>query len=613
MDRCSRGASVRRSLLIATLLAVGACEAVAQFPPFMLNPKTYRDRSGRYELAVDPSDVGVSGNAKYRLTDKGTDRWSAAFPFALSEAAVTESGATVGYGYNRPKDREFGELLVVILGADGKVRLSDPVKLEPSPFPDSYGGVPNAIGLVVDEPNDRLIVRVAGVQWRQLESWWIYRLSTATTIGKQDLSKLWQDTEPYRHVSAIRPIHGTPLTLVHFVRNLSRLPRGNHGATFALLDLQGRLVWELELPFDYMASDRETRDKLAELLTEGRCILRSDQPRDFDLFFAAASQRVSYSVAQRASGEWTVKETAREPYTLIPAAKRTLMMLPKRALKPLEPLALPMRRSAPPLPIQQTDELGAVTSIAIDPKGQIYAIDRKTGAMYVFDSSGRVLHICPATLKDFSGLAPGPAISFGDQGDVYLGPGEGIEGLDRRCPYAHFDANGKRLNPVIWIGFTSWLQPRTNHLIELSFEFAALNDPSGKTIRELGVRPDGRRLSGVEFASVAPDGSFAILATQYEQGGETLNVFTADGDPICTIPLPGLIGVIEMAYDGHRIVVAAEQGLFFFDRSGTALYRCESPLSLRHDSVQEPYLLEDGRRLALFDGRKPVLYRYQLP
>jgi hypothetical protein len=605
MDRCSRGASVRRSLLIATLLVVGAREAVAQFPPFELNPKTYRDRSGRYELAVDPSDLGGSGKK---------ERWSATFPFALSEAAVTASGMMVGYGYNRPKDREFGELLVVILDADGKVRLNDPVKLEPGPLPAPSGCMPPAravaIGLVVDETHDRLIVRIAGMPSREFESWWIYRLSTTTAIGKQDLSKLWQDTEPYRHVSAIRPIPGTPLTLVHAVRHVSRLATRTFGATFALVDLQGRLVWSLELPYDYMASDGETGKKLTESLQEGRFILQSG-PREFGVFFAAASQRVSFSVTHGASG-WTVKETARTPEALIPPPNGTLTRLPKRPLKPLEPLALSMGNSGPPGPTPQRNERGAVSSMAIDPKGQIYAIEAETGAMHVFDGTGRFLHICPTTPKDFSGVVLHPAISFGDQGDVYLGPGAGIEGLDRRCPYAHFDANGKRLNSVTWIGFTSWLQPRTNHFIELSSEVAALDDLSGRPIRELGVRPDGRRVSGVEFASVAPDGSFAILATQYDRG-ETLNVFTAGGDPICTIPLPGLIGVIEIAYDGQRIVVVAPQGLFFFDRLGKPLYRCDSPVTPRPDSVQEPYLLDGGRTLALFNGRNPVLYRYQLP
>jgi hypothetical protein len=613
MDRCSSGAVVRRSLMIATLLLIVGTHEVAAQVAFVLQPKTYRAPSGRYELSVDPSDLGDADTAKYRLQENGKDRWSVTLPFALIEAAVTDNGTTIGYGYTGDRNGRCREFVVAILDAAGKVRLKDLVKRGPSPFVDSDGSLPSGIGVVVDELNDRLIIRVASAQWRQLETWWIYRLSSARAVGKQDLSKLWQDSEPYRRVFAIRPIQGTPLTLVHFVRNTAHIPRGTHGATFGLLDLPGRLVWSLELPFDYMASDRETGEKLSQLLVEGRYILRSDKPRAFDLFFAAASQRVSYSVTPSASGQWTVKETARAPFALIPAPKQTLMMLPKRALKPLEPLVLRMHRSGAPSPIQQTDELVAVSSIAIDPQGRLYPIDRKTGAMYVFDSSGRFLHICRATLKDFSGLVPDPAISFGDQGDVYLGPGEGIEGLSRRCPYAHFDANGKRLDSVVWIGFSSWLQPRTNHLIELSFAFAALNELSGQMLRELGLRPDGHRLSGVESACVATDGSFAILANQYEKGGETINVFTADGDPIGTIPLRGLMGVIEMAYDGQRIAVAAEQGLFFFDRSGTALYRCDSPVPPLRDSVQVPYFLDVGRTLALFDGRNPVLYRYQLP
>jgi hypothetical protein len=598
------------------LVAIGVREAAAQYRSDVVDPKTYRAPSGRFELTVDQSNDD-DGSAKYRFTENGKKRWSSTLPFILTEAAFTKSGATVGYDdtqtraswptlSGRDESREFR---VVMRDRDGKVRLKDSVKAR---IIDGEFSCPHPRGLLVDEPNDRIIVRIASREPDQLESWWIYRLSTAAAAGKQNLSKLWKDPQSYRNLSAIKPIPGTPLTLVHFVRNGSRIRRGTHGATFALLDLQGRLVWSLELPTDYMASDRETGEKFREMLVEGRGILRSDQPREFDLFFAAASQRVTFSVTQTASGEWTAKETARSGYNLGPAPKGTLISLRKQPLKPLAPLVLPMRQRGPSEPIQQANELGMVRWIAIDPKGQIYAIDRKTGAMHVFDSSGRFLHICPATLKDFSGLVPDPVISFGDQGDVYLGPGEGIEGLSRRCPYAHFDANGERLNAVVWIGFTSWLQPGTNRLIELSFDLAALNDPSGNRIRELVLRPDGRQLSRVESASVAADGSFAILASEYEQGA-TVNVFAAAGDPICTIPLPGLIGVIEFAYDGRRIVVAAEQGLFFFDRSGEALYRCDPPLPPRSDSIHVPYLLADGRTAALFDGRTPVLYRYQLP
>ncbi len=81
------------------------------------------------------------------------------------------------------------------------------------------------------------------------------------------------------------------------------------------------------------------------------------------------------------------------------------------------------------------DELGHVSHVAIDPKGQIYAMDGRTGALHVFDSAGRFHHVCPCTSKDFSGLVSAPSISFGDQGDVYFGPGKEIAFLNQKCPY----------------------------------------------------------------------------------------------------------------------------------------------------------------------------------
>src|SRR5580692_6638904 len=51
MDRCSRDAVVRRSWMIGMLLVViGAREADAQYISNVVDPKTYRAPSGRFEL-----------------------------------------------------------------------------------------------------------------------------------------------------------------------------------------------------------------------------------------------------------------------------------------------------------------------------------------------------------------------------------------------------------------------------------------------------------------------------------------------------------------------------------------------------------------------------------
>jgi sugar lactone lactonase YvrE len=804
----------------------------------------------------------------------------------------------VGYAYTQtrsgwpkvPRGDDYGKFVVAIIGPDGQVRLKDSVKAEPILVIDAEGVNPNARGLVVDESNDRMIVRITSPEWDHIESWWIYRLSTATPVGKQDLTKVWNDLQTRRHVLAVKPIPGTPLTLVHCYRSVLKIadPGGltsTDGATFVLLDLQGRPVWSLELPNDYTRSDPESRNKLHELLAEGRGIVRADEARKFALFFAAPSQRVSFSVTQTASGDWTVKETGRSGYTLVPAPEPTLISLRKESLKPLKPIVLPTRRG-PRSPIHdvdsfafddrgriaflrttddelpdlvlidqkgavlrqialktgvkgsstwsgpcwvgrsrfvlanlennskgktrawwvdadsgqydefpnfdcprvdglagfadgsfvalgynltafdkqgrrlwtvesetfsgkpeklvqpkavaattndeilvlefggpqlkcfdregkflrtislksvlddganvltglapdraggfliehgtsplarmssdgtvharlapkysdgrtidsngtrigpdgkiwttdgyclvrltdngtvdrvvgespQIDQLGTVSAIAIDPKGQLYASDQRTGTIHVFDRAGKFHHICPATCDDFSGLAWHTAISFGTNGDVYLGPGKEVELLSEKCPYAHFGPKGERLKSVVWPGQSSLLQPASGHLISLSYRGAALIDQNGKTIRPLSRRADNHWLASPHVATVANDGSFAILADQYEQGPPTINLFSAEGDPICTVPLPGLTGwSIGMAYDGAKVAVVAKEGLFFFDRAGVALYRCDNPLPPRRDRVDDPHLLDDGKTLALFDGQKPVLYRYQLP
>ncbi len=263
----------------------------------------------------------------------------------------------------------------------------------------------------------------------------------------------------------------------------------------------------------------------------------------------------------------------------------------------------------------QINQLGSVSSVAIDGTGQIYAIDGRTGTIHVFDRAGKFRHICPATSDDFSGLTWQPAISFGAQGDVYFGPGKEIESLSAKCPYAHFGPKGERLKSVVWTGESCLLQPASGHLVALSYRGASLTDLCGRTIRALPRRtPDNHWLTSPHIAAVANDGSFAILADQYEEGPPTINLFSATGDPICSIPLPGLTRwSLNMAYNGLKVAVVAPEGLFFFDRAGVALYRCESPLPPRRDSIDDPYLLDDGKTLALFDGTKPVLYRYQLP
>jgi hypothetical protein len=183
MDRFS-GWAVRTSWLVALLLLVSAPrDAAAQYMPPVLDPKTYRSPSGGFELTVDPGEIYGSGAAKYQIKENGKARWSGTLPFTMCEAAVTNAGVMIGYAYThspggfpkRPGDYDPGKFVVAILGPDGEVRLQESVNVAESRY--LHGRpTPIALGFVLDEPNDRAIVRIAALEWGQSEVWWDYRL-----------------------------------------------------------------------------------------------------------------------------------------------------------------------------------------------------------------------------------------------------------------------------------------------------------------------------------------------------------------------------------------------------------------------------------------------------
>jgi hypothetical protein len=92
-----------------------------------------------------------------------------------------------------------------------------------------------------------------------------------------------------------------------------------------------------------------------------------------------------------------------------------------------------------------------------------------------------------------------------------------------------------------------------------------------------------------------------------------VNLYTPSGDPICTIGIPEVTDLLaQIAYDGRRVVIASEEGLFIFGLAGP-LQRSARPLKARSGGFYYPYILNGGRELAIFDGKSPVLERYELP
>ncbi len=274
-------------------------DALAQYMPPVLDPHTYRSTSGRFELTVDPSELYGCGQAKYQFKADGKERWSKTLPYTLCRAAVTDRGLIVGYGYtrspggfwNRGDAKPMGEFLVVLLDADGKLRLKESEEVQ-NGFSDGRP-MPIDEGLVVDEPNDRVIVRLCDIESGRLrEKWWICRLSTVTPLRKVTPQALSRNGEPQRSLRSVVPVRGTPLLLVHWLRSEGPLLAMKHGATFTLVDETAKPVWELDLPTDYMfPGDKPAADRFWHSNWDRVTFVRSNSPGRFDLPLVAESKR----------------------------------------------------------------------------------------------------------------------------------------------------------------------------------------------------------------------------------------------------------------------------------------------------------------------------------
>ena len=301
----------------------------------VVQPKIYRSSSGGFVLSVEPSDIHGRHGASYEMRHGDEVNWSAQLPFTLIDVHLTDRGETVGYGYSQGlegfgRTDGYGDVHIVILDSHGEVRLADSQKRVGSRFPH---GLPTPVvkGMVIHEEFDFFFVRTNDPDRNQnKETWWSYQISTGTKIADAQPVPNLQDGQRDGFVIAAKPVAGTPLTLVHQYHYRSAYAdrstsddgpfisenREQIGARFLLIDESSKVVWQLFLPNDYQVNgDENAEEQLRDRLLETGAIVRVDQPFQFDLFFAADHQRVSYKIGSE-KPQWSVSETARSPMSV---------------------------------------------------------------------------------------------------------------------------------------------------------------------------------------------------------------------------------------------------------------------------------------------------------
>jgi hypothetical protein len=253
-------------------------------------------------------------------------------------------------------------------------------------------------------------------------------------------------------------------------------------------------------------------------------------------------------------------------------------------------------------------------SVALDVKGQIYAVAGRTGAVHVFAPNGRWLRVCVPKPGEIARELALPHVTVSDAGDVYVSLG--VAGNGR---YLHYSGGGKPVG-VESVGLDDireewYCQPTTGQRWVLGYEKVFLIDASRKVLRTIARRADGRWIKSPEHASVAPDGSIAVLSMENDAASENshaVSLFSPRGEPLRTFILPDSVAssVTRVAYDGKRVAIAVDKQIVLFDLSGQPLWRFTPPQE--NDEFWTPFLSPAGQELWLFNGRHTI-DRYGLP
>jgi hypothetical protein len=607
----SRVSSVvaRAALVVAAVCCVApASGQIVQQP---VDPKIYASSSGTFAFAVDPSDVYGRHGATYRLNKHGKEVWSKAFPFTLFGAAITETGIVAGYGYTFGEwggqesegPAQPGDMVVAIVDASGSLRLKQVIKRWPSAGIQSRP-LPSAYGLIVDEPNDRLVVRLE--DFGHYESWRTYRLSTGAVLEKRTPRRWMDDMGRDMEIGDVRLIRGTPLILMECCESdLNRQPK----IYFRLVDPEAKPVWSLARNDDgVVRTNAPDRARMQHWIDTHGYILRNDQPRQWDALLAAGTQRVTFAVELSTAGKWLVKEVARVPFALPPEE-------PKRETQDERPLkergTIVLQAAGAADQSTRPSRLGRFAAITIDNRGRFIAVDARSGSIHIFDAAGKLLHVGPSLPAAVQ--AESPQLATDDHGQIYLGLEES-DHPDGKRAYACFSAAGERQKNVLLPASRSAFQPGSGLILAIGQTEVRLINDRGRTVRTIQRRSDHRWLQSPQAVAVAPDGSLAILARRLIGMETTINLYRANGDAVCMIRLPESAGGFpKFAYNGRRLVVAGDNRLLIYDAAGKLLSSGPPPLEIPDGLFYYSLILPDGRELALYDGKKPVLHRFDMP
>jgi sugar lactone lactonase YvrE len=265
------------------------------------------------------------------------------------------------------------------------------------------------------------------------------------------------------------------------------------------------------------------------------------------------------------------------------------------------------------------ESLNRIATLTVDQQGRLYAVDDRTGAVHVYDQTGSRLRVCKPDPSDIKSTLFRAHVTAFDDGTVYFSDGESFSRKQRFIQYA---SDGRRVG---WKEFgldgvkEHWFAlPQPPQFLVVGYHNAFLVDEDGKVARTIQRRPDRNWLDITRGASVAADGSFAILSGGGYWSREPwhVNLYSTTGDPVRMVTMP--VGFMDscFAYTGRHLATRTESELCLFKATGEPLLKFSPPVDDFNEIRYQRWACFaslGGRELWLASLDRKSVWRFELP
>jgi hypothetical protein len=259
--------------------------------------------------------------------------------------------------------------------------------------------------------------------------------------------------------------------------------------------------------------------------------------------------------------------------------------------------------------------LGDAAAITVDQHARLYAVDKRSAAVHVFDENGSRLHVCKPDVADFSANLYTPELSATYDGEVYLS--EGVGTSSGKPSFIHFGMDGRRIGTRRFdldeISQKLYALPKGGHLL-VGYQDAFLLDANARPRRTIQRRPDRNWLGRPELASVAPDGSFAIVTGGlFGKESWQVHLYSASGDPLRSVDMPPACLGYGFAFTGKHLVTTSASGIFLLATNGAPLQKFTPGMDQFAEGYWRSFATREGRELWVASAQRKLVQRFELP